>query len=65
MCIFVYLTGLIIPLNGIYIIAIKMVVGLIIYISTLTFFKDEFLKNIFSKLNEKRISFINKIKKVS
>lgn len=61
MAFIVYGISLMLPLKGIYLIAIKMIIGIVTYIVTLIILRDEFLKNVISKIIDKTIQYKNKI----
>ena len=63
MLIVVYGISLIVPITGIYLIALKIILGSIIYFIILLLLKDEFIKGILEKLNEKKLQLINKFRR--
>lgn len=60
----IYFIGFI-PISALYIILLKIIIGFIIYIAVLFLLKDDFLKYVFAKVNEKRITIIKKLKRIS
>ena len=60
----IYFIGFI-PISALYIISLKIIIGFIIYIAVLFLLKDDFLKYVFAKVDEKRITIIKKLKRIS